>query len=158
MKRLWKQATQCFHNQFRDNNSDIRQRFWKTDRKMMESTFITIAGISGALGVALGAFGSHSLKRRLPPQDMETFETGVRYQMYHVPGLLGAAFAPLQFPNSGLPAAAGWFFTAGTLLFSGSLYLLVISGRRWLGAVTPFGGLAFIAGWICLLLSGWISG
>ena len=81
------------------------------------------------------------------------FETGVRYQMYHALSLLAAAIAITRAPGSSLLSAAGWLFVVGTLLFSGSLYLLCISQKRWLGAITPFGGLAFIAGWACLALA-----
>lgn len=123
----------------------------------MSYTFLLLAGISGAIGVALGAFGAHALKKRLSPERLQTFETGVRYQMYHVAGLLSAAFVAEQWPGSSLPSLAGWFFLAGTVLFSGSLYLLVMTNKRWLGAITPFGGLAFIAGWILLGLAGFIS-
>ena len=124
---------------------------------MSNYTFLLLAGISGAIGVALGAFGAHALKNRLTPERLQTFETGVRYQMYHVVGLLGAAFASGQWPGSSVPSLAGWFFVAGTVLFSGSLYLLALTNKRWLGAITPFGGLAFIAGWILLALTGIFS-
>jgi uncharacterized membrane protein YgdD (TMEM256/DUF423 family) len=81
-----------------------------------------------------------------------TFETGVRYQMYHALGLIGVAWI-LTRSASSLPSVAGWLFVAGTIMFSGSLYLLVISQQRWLSAVTPFGGIAFIAGWMILAWS-----
>jgi uncharacterized membrane protein YgdD (TMEM256/DUF423 family) len=81
---------------------------------------------------------------------METFETGVRYQMYHVLATLGAALVSTARPEASLPVVAGWLFLAGILIFSGSLYLLVFTGQRRWGAVTPLGGLAFIAGWVCL--------
>lgn len=116
--------------------------------------FLFLGGLSGAIGVALGAFGAHALKNRLSPERLQTFETGVRYQMYHVAGLLGAAFASAQWPGSSFPAGAGWAFVLGTVLFSGSLYLLVMTNKRWLGAITPFGGIVLIAGWILLGLSG----
>lgn len=119
----------------------------------MQVIFFVMGGFSGALGVALGAFGAHALKSRLSPERLETFETGVRYQMYHALALLVAAFAVGSWSSSILPVAAGWLFVAGTLLFSGSLYLLVLTDRRWWGAVTPLGGVAFIAGWVCLALA-----
>jgi uncharacterized membrane protein YgdD (TMEM256/DUF423 family) len=81
-----------------------------------------------------------------------TFETGARYHMYHALGLLAVAWAATRWPGAGV-TAAGWLFVAGTLLFSGSLYLLVLTGQRWLGAVTPLGGLAFLAGWVALAWS-----
>lgn len=114
------------------------------------SVFILLAGLSGGISVALGAFGAHALQSRLSPERLETFETGVRYQMYHALALLAVAFAALHWPESSLPLLAGWAFVAGTLLFSGSLYLLVLTGRHWWGAITPFGGLAFILGWLLL--------
>lgn len=119
----------------------------------MQDTFFLLASLSGAIAVALGAFGAHALRRRLTPEQLATFETGVRYQFYHVAGLLAATWAAGQWPASGPAAAAGWLFVAGVVLFSGSLYLLALTGRRWLGAITPLGGLAFIAGWLCLALA-----
>jgi uncharacterized membrane protein YgdD (TMEM256/DUF423 family) len=119
---------------------------------MLREIFFILGGFSGAVSVALGAFGAHALKSRLRPERLETFETGVHYQMIHALALLGASYAASQWPASSFPGLAGWLFIAGTLLFSGSLYLLVLSERRWLGAITPFGGLAFIAGWVCLAL------
>ena len=115
----------------------------------MERLFFFVGSVSALVAVALGAFAAHGLKARLDAQMLAIFETGVRYQMYHALGLLAVAWAQTRWP--GTPAiAAGWLFIAGTLLFSGSLYLLVLSGTRWLGAVTPLGGLAFLAGWLCL--------
>ena len=119
----------------------------------MEKTFFVIGCFSGALAVALGAFGAHGLRRKLTAESMVTFETGVRYQMYHVFALIIAAIAGGQITAAGLVSAAGWLFVIGTVLFSGSLYALALTQKRWLGAVTPFGGLAFIAGWVCLALS-----
>ena len=108
----------------------------------------TIGSVVGALAVILGAFGAHALRSRLEPRDLETFETAVRYQMYHAVALFAAAW--LLSRNVPYAAAAAWAFVAGIGIFSGSLYLLVATGQRWLGAVTPIGGLAFIAGWILL--------
>lgn len=107
------------------------------------------AGVAGFLGVALGAFGAHALKARLAPDMLAVFETGVRYQMYHVFALIAAAWAWARWPSR-VFAAAGWSFVAGMVIFSGSLYLLAITGVRALGAITPLGGLAFLAGWLCL--------
>ncbi len=118
----------------------------------MNQLFFLLGSISGGLAVALGAFGAHALKARLTSDLLTTFETGVRYQMYHALALLAVAVAITRASDSGLLNAAGWLFVAGTLLFSGSLYLLCLTGKRWLGAITPLGGLAFIAGWICLAL------
>ncbi len=116
----------------------------------MDRLFILLAALSGGIGVALGAFGAHGLRARLAAQDLETFKTGVSYQMYHALALLGVGIALTHWTDSGFLGIAGWLFVAGTLLFSGSLYALTLSGIRWLGAITPFGGLAFIAGWVCL--------
>jgi uncharacterized membrane protein YgdD (TMEM256/DUF423 family) len=116
----------------------------------MDRTFFALGSLSAGLAVAAGAFGAHTLHARLSPADLAIFETGARYQMYHALALLAVAWAVQQWPGT-LPRAAGWLFVAGTLLFSGSLYTLVLSGQRWLGAVTPLGGVAFLAGWACLL-------
>jgi len=118
----------------------------------METIFFALGSLLGGLGVALGAFGAHALKARLRPEKLETFETAVRYHLWHALALLGAAYAAARWPSS-LSSAAGWLFAAGILLFSGSLYLLALSGKRWLGAITPMGGAAFIAGWLCLALA-----
>lgn len=115
----------------------------------MERTFLVLGALSGAIAVAAGAFGAHALKARLSPDLLAVFETGARYQMFHALGLVAAAWAAARFPG-GAASAAGWLFLAGTVLFSGSLYVLALSGVRWLGAVTPLGGVAFIAGWIAL--------
>jgi uncharacterized membrane protein YgdD (TMEM256/DUF423 family) len=118
----------------------------------MERLLLAAAAISGAISVAAGAFGAHALKARLSPDLLAVFETGARYQMYHAIGLALAAWAASRF-GDGAAAWAGGFFLAGTLLFSGSLYALALTGVRGLGAVTPFGGVAFIAGWIALALA-----
>ncbi len=115
--------------------------------------FFILGSISGGLAVVLGAFGAHALKDRLTPDLLQTFETGVRYHMYHALALLAVAFALSRWGSTGLASAAGWLFVAGTVLFSGSLYLLALTGVKWLGAITPLGGVAFIAGWVCLVLA-----
>jgi uncharacterized membrane protein YgdD (TMEM256/DUF423 family) len=107
------------------------------------------AGVAGFLGVALGAFTAHALRARLSPEMLAVFETGVRYQMYHVFAMCAAAWAFARW-HQRIFAVGGWLFAAGILVFSGSLYLLALTGERWLGAVTPLGGLAFLAGWLCL--------
>jgi uncharacterized membrane protein YgdD (TMEM256/DUF423 family) len=119
----------------------------------MNPLFFFLGSLSGGLAVAFGAFGAHALKARLTPDLLTTFETGVRYQMCHALALLAIALAMTRLPATSLLNLAGWLFVAGTLLFSGSLYLLCFTGKRWLGAITPFGGLAFIAGWLCLALT-----
>ena len=123
----------------------------------MDRLFIALGALSGAMAVALGAFGAHGLKARLPADLLATFETGVRYQMYHALALLAVAWAVTRWSGSHLPTSAGWLFVAGTVLFSFSLYLLALTGQRWLGAVTPLGGVAFVAGWVCLALAAWRS-
>ena len=119
-----------------------------------ERLFFVLGSLSGFIAVALGAFAAHGLKARLAPDLLAVFETGARYQMYHALALLAAAWACGRWPG-GWPAAAGWFFVAGTLLFCGSLYVLALTGQRWLGAVAPFGGLALLAGWLCLASGAW---
>ncbi len=118
----------------------------------MPNLFFALGSGLGLLGVAFGAFGAHSLKSTLTPEMLETFEVGVRYQMYHSLGLLGAAWAASQWQHH-LTTTAGWCFFAGILIFSGSLYILSLTGIRWLGAITPIGGLAFIVGWGCLTVA-----
>ena len=118
----------------------------------MEKTFFALGAAFGLLGVALGAFGAHGLKGTLSPDMLANFETGVRYQMYHAVGLLAVAWALTRWPG-GLTTAAGWLFVIGILIFSGSLYILSVTGIRWLGAITPIGGVALIAGWGCLILA-----
>ncbi len=115
----------------------------------MDRTFALIASLLAMAAVIFGAFGAHALRGRLGPEDLLIFETGVRYQMYHALGLFAVAWAVSRWP-SGATTAAGWLFVAGVLVFSGSLYVLVLTGQRWLGAVTPFGGLLMICGWASL--------
>jgi uncharacterized membrane protein YgdD (TMEM256/DUF423 family) len=115
----------------------------------MDRIFFALGAISACVGVAAGAFGAHALKSRLNAEMLAVFETGVRYQMYHAFGLMAVAWALSRWPGN-LMATSGWLFIAGTILFSGSLYLLSLTGHRWLGAITPLGGLAFLAGWLCL--------
>jgi len=118
----------------------------------LDRTFFLAGTVSAFVAVALGAFAAHGLKARLAPELLAVFETGVRYQMYHALALLAVAWACTRWPGS-LVSAGGWLFVAGTLLFSGSLYVLALTGVRWLGAITPLGGLAFLAGWLCLALA-----
>jgi uncharacterized membrane protein YgdD (TMEM256/DUF423 family) len=118
----------------------------------MERLFTTIGALSGAMGVAAGAFGAHALRARVEPRLLEVFETGARYQLYHALALLAVAWASSRWPGT-LTTAAGWLFVAGTVLFSGSLYAMTLTGVRALGAITPLGGVAFIAGWVCLAVA-----
>ena len=115
----------------------------------MDRTFLLVGALAGVVGVALGAFGAHGLRGRLSPEMLAVFETGVRYHMYHALALLLTA-ALMGRIEGRLLVAAGWFFTAGIVLFSGSLYLLAATGITLLGAITPLGGVAFLIGWACL--------
>jgi len=116
----------------------------------MDRTFLFVGALLGFLGVLFGAFGAHALKTRLSAEMLVVFETGVRYQMYHALAILIVAAAIGHFGNARLLSAAGWSFAGGVLLFSGSLYALTLTGVGALGAVTPLGGLLFLAGWACL--------
>jgi uncharacterized membrane protein YgdD (TMEM256/DUF423 family) len=118
----------------------------------MERLFFGIGALSAFTAVAAGAFGAHALRDRLTAEHLAVFETAARYQMYHALGLLAVAWAVTRWPNA-LPVWAGWLFVAGTVLFSGSLYILALTGIRWWGAVTPLGGAAFLAGWLILLVA-----
>jgi uncharacterized membrane protein YgdD (TMEM256/DUF423 family) len=118
----------------------------------MDRTFLALGAISAAISVAAGAFGAHGLRARLAPELLVVFETGARYQMYHALGLGLAAWAASRAPGAAA-SWAGWLFVAGTVIFSGSLYALALTGVRALGAVTPLGGVAFIAGWIALAVA-----
>jgi uncharacterized membrane protein YgdD (TMEM256/DUF423 family) len=117
----------------------------------MARAFWVMGCLFGFLGVAAGAFGAHALRGRVPPDLLAVFETAARYQMYHALALLAASRVAAR----GGGTAAGWLFAAGIVVFSGSLYLLALTGIRWLGAVTPIGGLAFMAGWLLLARAGW---
>ena len=122
------------------------------DEHTVDRTFLLVGSLFGFLGVALGAFGAHGLRARLSPEMLAVFETGVRYQMYHTLALLLVAAAIGHLGDARLLLVSGWFFIAGVVLFSGSLYALALSGTTILGAITPFGGLAFLVGWACLAL------
>lgn len=113
---------------------------------------VRIAAVLGGLAVAFGAFGAHGLKERLAG-NMEIFETAVRYHFYHALVLLALGFAPPALWSGRLAPAAAWALVFGVLLFSGSLYALALTNIRWLGAITPIGGLGFIAGWALIALA-----
>jgi uncharacterized membrane protein YgdD (TMEM256/DUF423 family) len=118
----------------------------------MDRTFLLAGAVAGFVAVAFGAFGAHGLRGRLTPDMLAVFETGVRYHMYHALALLlVAALGPRPGIGDGRAiVAAGWLFVAGIVLFSGSLYLLAVTGVTVLGAITPIGGVAFLAGWALL--------
>ena len=125
----------------------------------MDRIFFMIGSILAGLAVILGAFGAHGLKNIVTPDMIDTWEKAVRYQMYHALALLLLAWAITHWPESAnLWNIGGWLFLAGVVLFSGSLYLLVLSAIKWLGAITPLGGVAFGLGWLCLLVAAWRSG
>ncbi len=115
----------------------------------MARAFLGIGALFGFLAVALGAMGAHALSGRLAPDRLVLFETAARYQMYHALALLAVAWVVDRFPG-GAAQAAGWAFVAGILIFSGTVYALAFGAPRWLGAVTPIGGLCFLAGWVLL--------
>jgi uncharacterized membrane protein YgdD (TMEM256/DUF423 family) len=124
----------------------------------MKKSFILWGGVLGLLAVILGAFGAHGLESQISPQQLDSFETGVRYQFYHALALLWVGMAYQMLPRKGF-ITAGWLFLAGVVLFSGSIYLLAcrdllgISSWTWLGPITPIGGTFFIIGWILLIIA-----
>ena len=119
----------------------------------MTVRFAQWGAVLAGLGVALGAFGAHLLRSRVAPEQADIFETAVRYQMFHALALFAVGFARQSAERCRLATIAGWCFIAGVVLFSGSLYALVLTGTRTWGAVTPLGGLAFLAGWIALAMA-----
>ncbi len=118
----------------------------------MTSLWFALGAFAAGLGVVLGAFGAHALRSRVTPDLLAVFETGVRYHMYHALALLAVGWAATRWASPWV-GAAGWAFTLGIVVFSGSLYVLGLTGARWWGALTPIGGLAFLFGWVSLLLA-----
>jgi uncharacterized membrane protein YgdD (TMEM256/DUF423 family) len=118
--------------------------------------FVLYGSLSALISVAAGAFGAHMLKTRLAPDHLAAFETAARYQMYHALGLF--VCASLADRGWHLAPHAGRLFVIGTLLFSGSLYLIALTGITRFGMITPFGGVAFLAGWLCLVICAWPRG
>ncbi len=122
----------------------------------MTRIFLAIAGVLGSLSVIFGAFASHALKDRLSERALEIWETGTKYQMYHALALVLVALLLSHLATESFSLImAGYAFIVGVFLFSGSLYALSLSGIKWLGAITPVGGVAFILGWICLVVAAW---
>lgn len=119
----------------------------------MVRSFLILSSLAGGLAVVLGAFAAHGLKTRLEPALLTAFRTGVEYQFYHALALLGVAILLQQWQGGVLLTTAGIFFTLGILLFSGSLYGLALLQWKWLGPVTPLGGLCFVVAWACLLVA-----
>jgi uncharacterized membrane protein YgdD (TMEM256/DUF423 family) len=120
----------------------------------MSRTFALCGALSALIAVTVGACGAHLLRERLPSELLAAFETGARYQMYHALALFVVAWAATQWPTRPV-RLSGWLFIAGTALFSGSLYMLALSGVPWWGTVTPVGGVLLLAGWACLALGVW---
>ena len=121
----------------------------------MDRTFFLIASLFGGLSVALGAFGAHALRDRIEASLLANYQTGVSYMFYHALALFAVAWAISRWPSSSLPVWAGWLFVLGIAVFSGSLFVMAFTGLRWLGAITPIGGVAFIAGWLLLAWTAW---
>ncbi len=115
----------------------------------MSRFFLSCGTLFGFIAVAAGAFGAHALKSRLDPETLAIFETAARYQMYHALALIAVGILDDRMPSMWL-SLSGWSFLAGILIFSGSLYVLTLTGTHWLGAITPIGGVAFLAGWFLL--------
>jgi uncharacterized membrane protein YgdD (TMEM256/DUF423 family) len=124
---------------------------------MNEATrlLVTIAAVAMAAAVALGAFGAHALRDRLQPDQLTVWSTAVQYHVYHALGLLAVAWVAHLLPESAAVRWSGWLMLGGIVVFSGSLYVLVLSGARWLGAITPLGGVTFIAAWVLLAVAAW---
>lgn len=119
--------------------------------RSLSQRFLVLGAVFAGLAVAAGAFGAHALKKILDEHSLQVFDTATRYQMYHAFGLCIVAWAIDRYPGQRLEQT-GWLFTIGIVLFSGSLYVVSLAGVRWMGAITPIGGAAFLAGW---LLLGW---
>ncbi len=112
--------------------------------------FLAAGALSAALAVMLGAFGAHALRGRLPADLLVIYQTASQYHVYHALGLLAVGLLAMHLPTSGALRWSGWLMLLGTVLFSGSLYVLAVTGQRWLGAITPLGGTAWIAAWLLL--------
>ncbi len=121
-----------------------------------ERLFLLLAALLALTAVGAGAFGAHILRTRISPDMLATFETAARYQMYHALALFGTALALTQWPVRSF-AIAGWLFVVGSVIFSGSLYTLALTGARWWGAVAPLGGVAFLLGWAAVAWGAWVS-
>ena len=118
----------------------------------MKSVFLFLGAISALIGVGMGAFGAHGLKAILSPEMLTVYQTGVTYQMWHALGLIGIALIRQRVPESKLLSWAGWLMFIGIFLFSGSLYLLVLLDLKWLGMITPIGGVSFITAWLLIAI------
>ncbi|MBU6351160.1 MAG: DUF423 domain-containing protein [Chloroflexi bacterium] len=121
----------------------------------MERLFFVVAALLGGAAVGLGAFGAHALRGRIDERLLASYQTGVSYMVYHLLALFVVVLALGRWPASSLPVWSGWLFVAGILLFSGSLIGMAFTGQRWLGAITPIGGVAWIVGWLLLAAAAW---
>lgn len=119
----------------------------------MAKLFLFLGGVNAALVVLLGAFGAHALKKQLSPDMMVIYHTAIQYHLFHALGLIAIGLLAVSLSGSGYLKWAGWAMLAGIVLFSGSLYVLSVSGMRWLGAITPLGGIAFIAAWVLFCIA-----
>ncbi len=119
----------------------------------MFKLFVSLGSICALLAVALGAFGAHALKEQLSPDMLANYKTGVQYHFYHALGLLAIGIIATHMPESNLLRWSGWLMFAGIIIFSGTLYILSITGIKWLGAITPIGGTAFIIAWLLLAIA-----
>jgi uncharacterized membrane protein YgdD (TMEM256/DUF423 family) len=117
--------------------------------------FVTLGALSAFLGVALGAFGAHGLKSRVNPEMLAVWQTAVHYHLVHALGMLLIGILCQLMPESSLIRNSGWMLLVGTVLFSGSLYVMVLSDIRALGMITPFGGVAFLIGWLLIVIAAW---
>lgn len=120
----------------------------------MARVLLLLAAVSGFTGVGLGAFAAHALRGRLPEGMLSVFQTGVQYQLWHTAALIGVALLLLRQPDNRLFKVSGGLFAVGILLFSGSLYLMALTGLR-VGMVTPMGGVCFLAAWLCFGIAAW---
>ena len=121
----------------------------------MAKIYLLLAALNGFLAVALGAFGAHGLKQKLSADMLAVYQTGVQYHFYHTLALFGVALFMSQLPQSAALRWSALLFVVGIVIFSGSLYVLSMTGIRWLGAITPLGGVAFLTGWILLAIAAW---
>jgi uncharacterized membrane protein YgdD (TMEM256/DUF423 family) len=121
----------------------------------MSKLFLILGSINAAVAVTMGAFGAHSLKAKISEEMLSVFQTGVQYHFYHSLGLLIIGLLTLYFQSGKYLYAAGWIMLFGIILFSGSLYIMSTTNTRWLGMITPFGGIAFIISWVCIAAAVW---
>jgi len=121
----------------------------------MMKIFVVLGSLSAFLGVGLGAFGAHGLKTKVTPEMLAVWQTGVLYHLVHALGLLLIGIICHLMPEAATARNAGWAVLLGTVLFSGSLYLMVLTGIKQLGMITPFGGIAFLLGWLLLGIAAW---